>query len=120
MDGMEIVKGILVVLHLVGFAAIFGSIMAQLPNVKRGAAVITNGVLHGITTMFATGILLVAMAYMMGEPVNNGKISAKLVVLIVIAVLVIAFRKKEPVSGGVLGAIAGLSVLNVAFAVLWH
>lgn len=120
MVGMEIIKGILIVLHIVGFGAVFGSVMAQMPRVKAGAAVITNGVLHGLTTMFATGLLLVAMRYMLDEPVNNFKITAKLLVLIVMAVLVIMNRKKESVSAGVLGAIAGLGVLNVALAVLWH
>ncbi len=117
---MEIVKGILVVLHIVGFAAVFGSAMAQLPAVKRGAAVITSGLFHGLNTMFLTGILLVGMKYMLDEPVNNLKITLKMAVLIVMIVLTLMNRKKESVSGGVLGAIAGLGVLNVALAVLWH
>lgn len=117
---MEIVKGILVVLHIVGFAAVFGSAVSQLPAVKAGAATIRNGMLHGLALMFATGLLLVAMKYMMHEPVNNAKIGAKLAVLIVMTVLVLVNRKKESVSAGVLGAIAGLGVANVALAVLWH
>lgn len=117
---MEIVKGILIVLHIVGFAAVFGSVMAQMPKVKQGTAVITNGVLHGLSTMFVTGLLLVAMRYMLDEPVDNLKISLKMVVLILMIVLVLINRKKSSVSAGVLGAVAGLGVLNVALAVLWH
>ncbi len=117
---MEIVKGILVVLHIVGFAAVFGTAMAQLPAVKRGAAVISNGMFHGLTTMFITGILLVGMKYMLDEPVNNFKITVKMLVLIVMIVLALVNRKKENVSAGVLGGIAGLGVVNVALAVLWH
>jgi len=120
MMGMDIVKGILVVLHIVGFAAIFGSVMAQLPNVKKGTAVLTNGVIHGLTTMFATGLLLVAMLYMLDEPVNNAKIGVKMMVLIVMTVVVLVNRKKTGLSAAVLGSIAGLGVLNVALAVLWH
>ena len=116
---MEIVKGILVVLHIVGFAAVFGSAMAQLPAVKRGGAVITSGLFHGLNTMMVTGILLVLMKYLLDEPVNNLKIALKMVVLIVMIVLTLMNRKKPSVSGGVLGAIAGLGVVNVALAVLW-
>jgi len=116
---MEIVKGILVVLHIVGFAAVFGSVLAQLPAVKQGKAAISMGLIHGLNTMVVTGILLVGMKYMLDEPVNNFKITVKLAVLIVMIVLALINRKKPSVSGGVLGAIAGLSVLNVALAVLW-
>ena len=117
---MEIVKGILVVLHIVGFAAVFGSVMAQMPAVKRGRAIITNGVIHGLSTMFVTGLLLVAMKYMLDEPVNNFKITVKLAVLIAMVIIVLINRKKESVSAGVLGAVAGLGVVNVALAVLWN
>jgi hypothetical protein len=44
----------------------------------------------------------------------------KTLVLIAMIVVILLNRKKESVSGGVLGAIAGLSLLNVALAVLWH
>lgn len=117
---MTFVFGILIVLHIVGFGAVFGSVMAQLPNVKRGTARIMNGVIHGISTLFATGLILVAMTYMVGLQPDNLKIAAKLVVLIVLTVIVLLHRKRASVSGGVLGAIAGLSVLNVAIAVLWR
>ena len=119
MGVVDIVKGILVVLHIIGFAAIFGSALAQLPNLKRGTAVITNGILHGLITMFVTGIVLVGMLYMLDEPVNNMKITVKMGVLIVLTVVVLIFRKRDKVPGGVIGAIAGLSALNVALAVLW-
>lgn len=116
---MEILKGVLVVLHIVGFGAVFGSAVAQLPAVKTGKAVIKAGLFHGLNLMFVTGILLVGMRYMLDEPVNNFKITVKMIVLIVMIVLALVNRKKESVSGAVLGSIAGLGVLNVALAVLW-
>ncbi|WP_125099146.1 hypothetical protein [Leucobacter chromiireducens] len=117
---MEIVKGILVVLHLVGFGAVFGSTLAQLSMVKEARARITPGILHGATLLFATGLLLVASIYMLGGTPNNMKIGVKTLVLIVLIVVILMNRKKENVSAGVLGAIAGLSLVNVALAVLWH
>ena len=117
---MEIVKGILVVLHLVGFGAVFGSTLSQLSLVKAGRARITPGILHGASLLFATGLLLVASIYMLGDEPNNMKIGVKTLVLIGLIVVILLNRKKESVSGGVLGAIAGMSLLNVALAVLWR
>lgn len=117
---MELLKGVLVVLHIVGFAAVFGASTTQLRAVKFGRAIITPGLIHGLNVMFLTGILLVAMKYALDEPVNNVKITVKMLVLIAMIVITLVNRKKQSVSGGVLGAIAGLSVLNVALAVLWH
>src|SRR5690554_1717923 len=117
---MEILKGILVVLHIIGFGVVFGSTLAQLPAVKDARARITPGILHGANLLFITGLLLVAMIYALGGQPNNAKIGVKLIVLIAIMVIIIVNRKKPHVSGGVLGAIAGLSALNVVFAVLWN
>ncbi|PRI11518.1 hypothetical protein [Leucobacter massiliensis] len=117
---MEIVKGILIVLHLVGFGAVFGSTLAQLPAVKHGRARITPGIMHGANLLLVTGLLLVATIYMTGGQPNNAKITVKLAVLVLIFVLILVNRKKENVPGGMIGAIAGLSVLNVALAVLWN
>ncbi|WP_336651472.1 MULTISPECIES: hypothetical protein [unclassified Leucobacter] len=117
---MEIVKGILVVLHLVGFGAVFGGALAQLPAVKAGRARITPGILHGSSLLFATGLLLVASIYMLGNEPNNMKIGVKTLVLIAIIVVILVNRKRDSVPGSVIGAVAGLSLLNVALAVLWH
>lgn len=117
---MLIVKGILVVLHLIGFGAVFGSALAQLSRVKEGVARITPGMLHGATLLLVTGLLLVGSLYMLGTSPNNIKIGVKLVVLAATFVLILVNHRKENVSGGVLGAIAGLSALNVGLAVLWN
>lgn len=117
---MEIVKGILVVLHFVGFGVVLGGTLAQLPAVKLGKARILPGVMHGAWLLLATGLLLVGTIYMSDGQPNNAKIGVKFLVLIGILVLILMNRKKESVSGGVIGAIAGLSVLNVCLAVLWH
>lgn len=116
---MEILKGVLVVLHIIGFGVVMGGALAQLPNVKRGTAQVSKGILHGSLLLLVTGLALVGMLYALGGEPNNAKIGVKTIVLLAIIVLVLVNRKKEKVSGGVLGAIAGLSVVNVALAVLW-
>lgn len=119
MGGMELVRDILVVLHIVGFGVVLGGTLAQLPNVKKGTAKISKGILHGSLLLLVTGLALVGMMYALGGSPNNAKIGVKTVVLLAIIVLVLVNRKKETVSGGVLGAIAGLSAVNVALAVIW-
>lgn len=116
---MEILKGVLVVLHIIGFGVVMGGALAQLPNVKKGTAKVTGGLLHGSLLLLVTGLALVGMLYAVGGEPNNAKIGAKTLVLLLLIVLVLVNRKKERVSGGVLGAIAGLATLNVALAVLW-
>lgn len=116
---MVIVKGILLVLHIIGFGAVFGSTLGQMTNLKSGAAKVTKGILHGALLLLLTGLALVGMVYATGGSPNNAKIAVKLVILIALFVLVIMNLKKEKVSGGILGGILALSAANVAIAVLW-
>lgn len=116
---MDILKGVLVVLHIVGFGVVMGGTLAQLPNVKKGTAVVSKGILHGSLLLLVTGLALVGMLYALGGEPNNAKIGVKTVVLLAVIVLVLVGRRKTSVSGGLLGAVAGLSVVNVALAVLW-
>lgn len=116
---MEIVKGILLVLHIIGFGAVFGASLGQLMNVKNGTAKVSNGIMHGALLLLVTGLALVGMVYAVGDQPDNAKIGVKLLVLIGLFVVVLMNRKKEKASGGVLGAILALSAANVAIAVLW-
>lgn len=112
---MEIVKGILVVIHLLGWALVLGGVATRMRKPEINA-----GVWHGILTALVTGVLLTGIAEMGDDPVNHVKIAVKLVVAIVVAVLVWRGRRQESVSTGYLGLIAGLTTLNVALAVLWR
>lgn len=117
---MEIVRDILVVLHIIGFAGVFAGALGQLPKVKDGVARVSGGILHSSWLLLLTGIALVGMMYARDLEPNNAKIGAKAIVLIAIIVIALVNKKKEKVSGAVLGSLLGLSVLNVIFAVLWH
>lgn len=118
---MEILRNVLLILHFIGLASLLGGVIAQIPAMRAGAAKLNSAVFHGALTQLVTGVLLVGIIQMadLGD-VNNVKIGAKLVVVIVITVLAIMFRKKEKVANWVPITIAGLTVLNICFAVLWH
>ncbi|MBL3687456.1 hypothetical protein D3248_10915 [Leucobacter zeae] len=119
---MDIVRGVLVVLHIVGFGLVFGGAVGQLSAVKRGAARILPAMIWGALLLLVTGLALVGMAYAMGngEFVNNAKIGVKLVVLLALIGHVFGVRKKESLSAGGLYALAGMALLNAGIAVLWH
>jgi len=115
---METLYNLLVVLHLVGWAIVLGGTLVNLRTPK-----IATGVLHGILTALVTGILLVGIASASDDvhDPNTTKISVKLVVALVVTGLVVyGTRRPEKVTRGLVGAIAGLTVVNVAIAVLWR
>jgi hypothetical protein len=115
--GMDLVRDLLVFLHFIGLAALFGGLFVQ---VKAAPRVVNNAVVHGILTQLVTGILLVGVAEGRDVEVDNAKIAVKLVVALVIAVLVFLNRRKGALGDGVYFGLMGLTVLNVGVAVFWH
>lgn len=113
---MDIVRDILFLLHLIGFAALFGGCFVQM---KSAEPQVNAAMLHGVITQLVTGILLTGLAEMGTDPVNHAKIGVKLLVTLVIAVLVIKNRKYESIPKGLWGILLGLSVLNAGVAVFW-
>ena len=113
---MDLLRDILVFLHLIGMASLFGGLFVQ---VKADPRLVNNAMLHGILTQLVTGLLLVGVLEGAGEHVDNVKIGIKFVVALVIGVLVIANRKKPALPGGLYVGLLALTVLNVAVAVFW-
>lgn len=112
---MNIVTGILIVLHLIGWAIVLGSALANMRTPK-----IASGMLHGILTALISGILIVGLAEMGDGGLNHMKIGIKLLITLVVTGMVIfGQRDQKKVTTGYLGGIAGLVVINVALAVLW-
>lgn len=116
---MTTVYYVLLVLHLLGWAMVLGGVLATLRQ-----RVLPKGALHGVLTALVTGVLMVGLASSgvadVGEP-DNTKIAVKLLVAVVVTALVVqGTRAPKKVTTGLLGAIAGLTALNVAVAVLWR
>ena len=116
---MEIVRQLLLVLHIIGIASLLGGFLLQMKAMGAKEAKVVPAILHGALTMLVTGVLLTGVVEMGDDPVNHAKIGIKLVVLVAILGLAFGFRKKDPVSSGVLGAIGGLTVVNIVLAVMW-
>jgi FtsH-binding integral membrane protein len=114
---MELLREILLFLHFIGLAALFGGLFVQ---VKANPRVVNNAMLHGILTQLVTGLLLVGVLEGMDKDVDNAKIGVKLVVALVIGVLVFLNRRKSALPNGLYLTLMGLTVLNIGVAVFWR
>lgn len=113
---MDIFREIVLVVHFIGLASLFGGFFVQMTAREK---VINNAMFHGILVQLVTGILLVGLREMQELDVNQTKVAVKLAITAVIAVLVIINRKKATVALPVWGLIGGLTVVNIAIAVIW-
>lgn len=113
---MDTLRLILLFVHILGFAALIGGLLAQAKEpVKR-----VNGAMRdGAGTAFLAGLALVGVLEAGDGDVNHAKIGVKLVIGLVILVLVMMNLRKERIAQGLWLALLALSVLNVAVAVFW-
>jgi len=114
---MEILRHALLVIHLLGWAALFGGLFVQLrePEKKVNAAM-----RDGIGTAFVMGLALVGVLEASFEDeVDNAKIGVKFLVGLTVLALVMANARKPRIADGLFYAILGLTVANVCVAVFW-
>ena len=117
---MEFAYELVVVVHFLGLAALIGGWLVQIRAPQRH---VLPAMLHGALTQVVTGVLLVGIASTAladDEDLDYAKITTKLVVALVVAVLCWANRRKEAIPAGVYLLIGGLAVVNVLVAVLWR
>lgn len=113
---MEFLTNLVVVLHLLGMAAIVGSALF----VSRGVP--TPALVWGARAQLLTGLLLTGLAEAGDDPVNHTKIGIKLLVALAVAACAeIAAGRERRGQGNpnLVHAAGGLAVLNVLIAVFW-
>jgi hypothetical protein len=116
---MDILITVLVILHFIGLALLLGAFLVQVKDVAKGQGRVLRQMVDGILTQLITGILLVGIYSMGDEDVDHAKITVKLVIALIVAVLVFVFRKKVPAPSWAMWSIGGLTTLNVVLAVAW-
>lgn len=114
---MEVVRLLLLFLHLLGMALLLGSFLVQTQIAPRGR--LHAGWLHSSLLQLLTGLVLVGVNEALDKDVDRIKITVKLVVLLVILSAVLVYRRRDILAAWVAPAIAGLAVLNTAVAVFW-
>ncbi len=113
---MLIASQILVLLHLIGFAALFGGLIVQ----SRAAEPEVNAAMvHGALTQLVTGITLVVLAQVGGEPVDWVPISIKTVITLFLVLITFRNRQFVSIPRGLWALLTGLTFVNAALAVLW-
>ncbi len=112
---MDFLYSLLVFLHLLGMAGIVSGFLMQLMTESAKAP---KSILHSSLLQLVTGLLLVAVAEMGGDPeVNHFKIGVKL--LVAIGVTVVALLDVRKPTTGLAATAGALTVLNVGIAVFW-
>lgn len=113
---MDTVRLILLILHILGFAALIGGLLTQLGTPEKKVL----GVMRdGVGTAFLTGLLLVGVLEADDADVNHAKVGVKLVIGLALLVLVMANMRKPRIPDGLYFGLLALSVANVCVAVLW-
>lgn len=113
---MEILRHALLVLHLLGFAALFGGLLVQARTPEK----VVNGPMRdGIGTAFVAGLALVGVIEADGGDVDHAKIAVKGTIGLIILVLVMANLRKERIANGLWALLLALTVANVCVAVFW-
>ncbi|WP_028660724.1 hypothetical protein [Nocardioides insulae] len=113
---MEIVRLILLLLHLLGYAALLGGLLVQVREpVKKVNALMRDGA----GTAVVAGVLLVGVLEMGDGPVDHAKIAVKLVIGLVILALVMMNLRRESIPQGLWAALLALTILNVGVALFW-
>ncbi len=113
---METLRLVLLFLHILGFAALIGGLLAQAGSPEKKV----NGAMRdGAGTAFLAGLLLVGVLEADDVSVNHTKIAVKFGVGLVILILVMANTRKPSIPNGLYFGLIALSVANVAVAVFW-
>lgn len=113
---MDFLRDVLLFLHLIGFASLFGGAFVQLRDEVK---VVNSAMLHGALIQVVTGLLLVGVIESQDDPIDHTKIAVKLGVALVIAVLCWVNRRKESVPAGLFFGIAALTLVDAGVAVFW-
>lgn len=117
MPAVEILRHIVVYLHLIGFALLLGGAVTQY---LTGKLRINLAMLGGAVAQVLTGLVLAApWGLAPDDKLNYVKLTVKLVVALMILVMVYFPRNREKVNRGHFLAIIGLVLLNAGVAVLW-
>ena len=117
---MEILRHFVVLIHLVGFAILFGAWVVEVVNRRQRVTPLMN---WGLAIAGLAGLILAA-PWGIDYDLNYTKLGVKLVILIAIgALLGVGMgrqRKTGSVPSAIFWSIGTLTLLNAGIAVIWR
>lgn len=113
---MEFLRHLLLVVHMLGFAALVGGLLAQARSPEKS---VNSLIRDGAGTAFIAGLLLVGVIEADDGTLNSTKIAVKGVIGLVILVLVMANLRKERIASGLWALLLILTGANISVAVFW-
>lgn len=117
---MEILRHVVVFIHLIGFAVLFGAWAAEAVSRRHEVTRLMN---WGLAIAAVAGLALAA-PWGISYELNYVKIGVKLVVLLIIGALLgigaARQRKSGAVPSGIFWSIGVLTAANAAIAVIWR
>jgi hypothetical protein len=114
---MELITKIALILHFIGIGALLSGFFYQLKDWGNGMK-INAGILHGAWLMLLTGLTMTILIPMYDpDKLNHFVIGLKSIVITAIFFIAFGYKKKEKTAKWVVPAIAGLTILNITFAV---
>ncbi|HEY1135418.1 MAG TPA: hypothetical protein VGE77_12665 [Nocardioides sp.] len=113
---METLRLVLLLLHVLGFAALIGGLLAQVRDEEKR---ITPPVRDGVGTAFLAGLLLVGVLEAGDADVDHVKIAVKFTIGLVLLVLVMANVRKPRIPEGLFFGLLTLAIVEVAIAIFW-
>ena len=120
MEPLEILRNVVILVHLVGFAVVFGSWVVELAARRFQATRLMD---IGLAISLLAGLVLAA-PWPAGVELNYVKLGVKLVVLVVIGGLIGVSRGRQrkgtPTPRGVFWLIGILTLTNAGIALIWR
>jgi hypothetical protein len=117
---MELLRSIIVLIHIVGFAMLFGGWLAQVVRKERSVSVLMR---IGLATMIASGLIL-AIPFPAGIELNYIKLGVKLAIALSIGAtfgaVITRQRTSKPVPAALFWLIGALALANAGIALIWH
>lgn len=112
---MDLLRQLLLIVHLVAFAALLGGLLGQ---AKAAQKAVHQSTVWGARIAFLAGLLLVGLLESSDAEVNHAKIGVKLLIGFAVVGLLEA-RRAKGLTNGLYWLVVGLTVANVGVAVLW-
>lgn len=114
---MAIARDVLLLLHLVGFAALFGGSLVQ---VRSRHPEVSAMMLSGAWLELVSGAALVVFLVLRHDELHYPENAVKLALTLLLLLLVAKNRRFQTIPRGLLVLIGTLTLVTAGLSVLWH